>query len=333
MAVVSIAQEAPDSPKATFELGQHVITRKFKVQTDSFSDGPGTVALAIGVPRLFQPYVFGREYLPFCRVREVEPERIAPNSLWWIVTVTYRTPELKGGAQGDGGNSSGSDASSGDGGGTQTENDQQFENPLLALAEIETHFQTQQQAIYAVYDTSKNPPTFTAAKSSAGEIFNPPPMKDSSTFVMTITRNEGILSPHPALAVLYQDTVNSDSFWGCGAGQVKCQSITVQRQNKQYPDGTDFPYLRVTYTFHFKESWDLSLLDKGSYYKDDIGGFPPVVNKVRFKSDDGNPIEGLLDGKGGKLGDDANPVFLPVRPYNRLPFAALGLPQSFAQTG
>jgi hypothetical protein len=389
MAVIGLAAERPGSPRASFSVGKFTITRKYLVRTSSVNDGPGTVVLAIGLPRLFQPYVFGSEFLPFCRCRSVDPERMAPGSLDWEVTCVYETPEPKGGARGDGANHDGTD---GDGGGTGQETDGQFDNPLLALPEIETHYESHKIPIYGVQGLGVNvtvtngspdvtvgnatffsvgdsvtvtkgsstltttissitpgPPAvlvlaanwtgtsgtalivdnnFKPCQASNGEIFVPAPEMDESHLILTITRNEDINSPHPALAITYQDTVNSDVFWNAVPGTCKCRSITVQRQVKNYPDGSVFPYLRVTYIFHFKSTWDIQLLDKGTWYWYQQSGATPK-RKQKFLSDDGQPIDGLLDGQGGKLATGAAPVFLTVRPYARLPFSALNLPQTF----
>lgn len=388
MAVIGFAEERPDSPQASFECGKHVITRRFRVITSSVFDGPMTVASAIGVPRLFQTYQFGSEIHPYCRCRSVEPQRLAKGSLEWEVTCVYETPEPKGGSQADGGSSS----ESSDGGGAGVEKDQQFENPLAALPEIETHWETSQVPIYGcqglgntvsvtkgsdtidtpqtafyavgdpvtVYSGSKvlvttisavtdntnivlasawtgstGPATlvdvaFKPLQSSAGEIFVPPPMTDESKLILTITRNEDINTPVLLTSTLFQKAVNLDVFWGLNPGQVKCQCITAQRQNKQLPDGDVFPYLRVTYLFHAKDTWDIQLLDKGSYYKFRKTAMDPFT-KQKFMTDDGQPRDGLLDGFGQKLADGAAPVFLTVWPNKRLAFSALNLPQSFAE--
>lgn len=405
MAVIGFAAERPDSPKASFEVGKYTVTRKFLVLTSSVLDGPGVVALAIGLPRLFQPYIFGTEFLPNCRVRSVVPERIKPASLEWEVTVTYETPERKHGGGGEGGQEQ-QDS------GTGEEQDGQFENPLLYIPEVETRFETYKQPIYGVRglgfkagvtngsaDVSVNPgvkffqvgdpvcltditpryfafngsvitssigksiettvtaisgSTVTLAKpwtgvtstdpgatlfnlnfqpahASNGEIFVPPPEMDASRLILTITRNEDISSPHPALALAYQDSLNSDIFWGAAPGQCKVMSITAQRQTKQLPDGSVVVYLRCTYQFQFRPFWDIQLLDKGNFYFAATSMADPTPARYAFQSREGQPIEGLLDGNGQKLADGGNPVFLSIRPYRSLPFAALNLPNSFLQ--
>lgn len=395
MAIIGLAAERPGSPQATFDCGKFTVVRKFLVHTSSKFDGPALVAVAPGIPLLFTPYYFGTDFIPNCRVRSVEPERLAPGSMDWEVTVTYETPDIKGGALGDGGNSGDSGDKGNDGGGTGQETDGQYNNPLLAIPEIETHFETHKIPIYGLRALGV-PATFTSGSpdvqaasanwfavgdpvtlvmgtvtlattitaiqftplpvtitlsaawpgisgqgvlinnaikpcmASNGEIFVPPPEMDESHLIMTITRNEDITAPHPALAITYQDVVNSDIFWGALPGQCKCKSITVQRQVKQFPDGSALPYLRVTYIFHFKSSWNIQLLDKGTWYWYQQTNASPVREQKKVTSD-GQPVDCLLDGKGGLLPKGASPVFLTISPYGQLPFSALNLPQSFQQ--
>ena len=317
MAVVGLAQELPDSPKATFELGKFTIERKFLVTTNSLLDGPGTVALAPGIPPLFSPYFFGAESSWFMLVRSIDCERRAPNSLWWEVTVHYESPDPKDPQSGNGGGGHGTDAAGG-GGGKETQ--AQFENPLAMVPEIEIHSSQHKEIVYQGYDGSGNP---IALSASNGEPFVPAPEKEASRWELRITRNESIVSPVVSTMLTYQNAVNSDIFWGASAGLVKCQSIAVQRLEKNYPDGSTFPYLKVTYVFQFRpDSWDLTILDKGTYY---ING---SSKRIKFKTDDNQNREGLLDGAGGD-GTGGSPHWLTLRVYPRVAFGNLNLPQNF----
>lgn len=408
MSVVGFAQERPDSPESSFEMGKHTITRRFLVQTNSLSDGPYTVALAIGIPGLFTPYYYGAEFNPFCLVRSIEPKRVKPASLFWDVVVKYETPEVKGAGGGLG--SGGRDGGESDKGGTGVDNKGEYQNPLLEIPEVETHFETQQQVMYgcfpgtqvmatigsntvtptntsSYYYTVGDPvilsavslianmsyggvlqntgpslaTTITAINTTSGDItlatpwpyatqtvtftdmsfqpirasngepFNPPPNRDESKLILSITRNEALATPHPALAVAYQDCVNSDVFWGADPGMVKVSNITVRRETRQLASGTTVAYLRCSYVFHIKGSWDVQLLNKGTYYWTTDSRHSVGAKQQAFKSADGQPIDGLLTANGGKLADGATPTWLYARPYNWKPFAFLNLPQSFMQ--
>lgn len=384
----------PGSPQASFELGKHVITRKFRVKTNSALDGPIEVANAIGIPRMFQLYTFGAEFHPWCRVRSIDPERNGSSPYDWIVVVRYETPEIKSGARGEGGNQSGD---SGDGGGTQNETDQQFQQPELALPEVEMYSETKEVPIFGVNKpgssvsvsqgsgqmtatvdpswkvgdsvtiTQRNganislgytilfttiaqlgPPFATTngwtgrsgpatlvnnalmpCSNSANQPYIPPPHKEDMRMGIKITRNEDILAPHPALALAYMGAVNSDNFWGALPGQARCSSITVQRLQKQLPDGSVYPYLRATYDIKFMQTWNVNLLDSGDYWNKVITNNPLTIQKIPFIDESGNPIKGLLDGSGNKLADGGTPVYKSYQVYPSLPFSLLNLPNSF----
>lgn len=316
MSVVGLAQELPDSPKGNFELGKFTIDRMFLVTTNSLLDGPGTVCLAPGIPLLFSPYYFGNEGSWFMLVRSVSAERKGPNSLWWTVTVHYESPDPKDSQSGSGSGK----ADAGGGGGKETP--AEFENPLLMVPEIEIHSSQHKEIIYQGYDNSGNP---IALSASNGEPYIPAPERDAARWELRITRNESIVSPIVTTSLTYQNAVNSDTFWGASAGQVKCQSIAVQRLEKNYPDGSTFDYLKCTYIFQFRpDSWDLTILDKGTYY---ING---SSKRIKFKTDDNQNREGILNGSGGD-GTGGAPVWNTIRIYPRVAFGLLNLPQNFAQ--
>lgn len=302
MAVVGTAAELPDSPSGSFDLQKNSFTRMFRVLVNSYSDGPLIVTSAIGIPGLFSTYATLNESHPYARVRSLDCERMAENSLYWIVTAYYETPDVE----------------------RANETAAEFTSPLAELPEVQTTFETTQVPILKIYNVETE--EIEPLQNSAGEVFPPEknPTRDESLLILTITRNEAITSPHPALSVLYQNAVNSTVFWNSPVGTVKCTSIQAQRQTRQLPDGTIFPYLKVTYSFKFKDNWDIQLLDHGNYYIDND-------EKIPFQDQAGNPILGLLDGAGANLGAEADPEFLTIRPYKRLNFNSLNLPNSFLE--
>lgn len=304
---VTPAYEKPDSPTGNFEHGKYSVTRKFIVQSNTISDGPIIVTAAIGVPRLYEFYAFGNELQTYVRCRSVAAERITDGSLSWMVTAEYSTPEPK-----DFGRE-----------GTGQEVEGQFENPLLELAQVSFGSECVQVPVYGVFDPSTG--TVMVCKNSAGQTYVPPPMMDQDRLTLTITRNEIITAPHPQTALTFQNTCNSDTWWGASAGQVKCKTIVSAREVKNLPSGSPFPYLKVTYVFNFLNSWDLSILDSGDYYQTVTMG--PLIP---FQDQSGNTITGLLDGSGNALASGGTPVFNSFRVYARNPFAALNLPQSYA---
>jgi hypothetical protein len=333
MAVVGIAQERPDSPRGRLELGRQVLTRKFLVETNSKNDGPLTVTAAIGIPAAYQTYATPNEFHPYVRCRSVDAERRAPGSLFWEVTAEYSTPDPKDGNFGNGPGTTG--------GGTGLERAGEYDNPQLELPEAEGDWENVREPITQIYDTTTR--TLKPVTNSANMVISPPPEKDVARFTLTITRNEPITAQHPYLGVYYMDAVNQDVFWSSPPGQAKIMAIKPKKLTKQLLGGRSIlSYLRVTYVIQFRASWDIQHLDHGPYWLD--RSMDPANNRqVGFQDRQGHPVEsGLLNGSGRPLGgiEDPNdpayqqgdPVFLTLRPYPRLPFAALNLPQSFQET-
>ncbi len=313
MSWAGVAQEMPDSPKIVAGLNKRAYTREFRVQVDSLADGPKTACSAPGIPRLYDPYVFGNESDDYALVRDIDADRMQGASLYWKVTVRYETPEPV--------NERGNSPS-----GTQHEQAGQHDNPLAMLPEVQTATEKFQEVVYLVYEDGK----LTPCRNQAGYVFDPPPMKDASRIVLSITRNEAISVLHPAVDIIYADAVNSDVWWGCPAGTWKCQGISTQRETKQLSSGAIFPYLRCTYKFEARPSWDTELLNAGPYYLDNAFAPKDDKNKRAFTIQ-GHPATGLLDISGQRLPEGQDPIYLKFKFYLRRPFGALNLPQSFAQ--
>lgn len=119
-----------------------------------------------------------------------------------------------------------------------------------------------------------------------GEVFRPGVEVDECRAVYVVQRNES----YPNLGVVMScvNTVNLNSWKGCGPRTVKCKSITsgeIQHRN-------NIPFYPVRYEFHLNpDTWDLRVLNKGTKYKDDNGklqcvkpGEEPVTIYTGFDS-------------------------------------------------
>lgn len=301
------AQEMPDSLSGSFELFKHKLTRTFLVQTNDKNDGALVVTAAVGIPRMHQIYTTANEYHLYARCREITAERLQPGALYWKVTAKYSTPEPYGKE------------------GSRRETEGQDNNPLLTIPAAESHFETFSEPLYWIYNTVTE--VIEPCKASNGQVYDPSPSRMSSHLVLSITRNESVLSAHPDTAMVYMNSVNSDVFWGAAAGKVRITNIVVTRENKQLASGIQFPYLKVVYHFIFKPTHDLLILDSGTFFRTSM---LPGAKKIKFITDDGHPCQGALQ-NGDKLPDGAIPVWNTFRVYPRLPFAALELPQNFVQ--
>lgn len=193
------------------------------------------------------------------------------------------------------------------------------DNPLLREPQMTYDTQTISIASPGGYDDDGELIPYV---SSAGEPYDPPPEEDLEILIISITRWE---SPGFSLSEYfnYQNSANSDAVTigdlGIQPGFIKLRLRIGKREKHVANDGTVTPYRQFQYVLAVSPlTWDIILLDQGSYYRDDAG------DPVKFTSQ--NKEFGLLDGSGGQLADDADPVFKNFKNKKRVPFAPLNLP-------
>jgi hypothetical protein len=295
MSVVGSAQIMPGAFEGPLAAGKYEVRVPYRVITNNLLDDNFTVCSAPGLPRLFTSYSAA---LPSLRVREYDPRRISPANLVWRVEVIFRTPDLKDGGRGSEGS-----------GGTGQENDQQFNNPLMELPTVKFHSTSREVLITQVYDLTTGtlkPPTATN-----GEPYDPPPKRLARYLTLEISRNEPIDTPQPSIAVAYMNAINSDVFWGMPPGTWMIKDISPERQVKQLPSGQIFPFLRTGYMIEAAGSWDIIILDYGTFYLVPNPTSPTTLppQRTAFMTREGHPITSPLNGFGGPLPD-------------RLPFTA-----------
>jgi len=241
-----------------FNATDREYSRAFYVQTSQKTDDPNIVKTAVGLPFKWQTY----NTETYTDLEAVCYERTftqnAENPLIWDVRCSYSTVAVDWKAA------------------VQTQDD-----PILEPPEIEFSFEQRPKALYGYPDPQQayigggKPAASSGVVNSAGEPFDPPAEIDVSYPVLTISRNEPLFLP--AIAVRFQDAVNSDVFWGVNKHCAKIKGIRGVRQYKRNKG-----YWRVTYQIAFnRETWDLQLLDHGTYYIDASDG----DKKKKFKTD------------------------------------------------
>lgn len=284
MAVVGIAALRPDTGDGTFEWGKYVLRQKYLVITNNLLDDATIVVNAPGLPSLGQVY---SDAWPTLRARKYSPRRVGPANLAWEVDVEWSTPERK------------------DKDGTGTDKDQQFTDPTQELPEASFDVTDREEVISEIIDPdtgATRPPT-----TSNGEVVDPPLKKLRASMTLEISRNEQIAGPdgtpiHPGLGLQYEDAVNADEFWGQPAGTWKCKKIVAKRVAAQLKGGLTAIYLKVSYSFEGKDTWNIVQLDYGTYYliPNPAGNNLPALQK-KFMTAEGHPTAGPLNGQGGPL--------------------------------
>lgn len=303
MSVVGFAKERYAAGGEYGDKGVRTYRREFVVEVDSKYDKAQVVLGAPGLPQRYWPYVTLVETDYYALCTRLTASRMAEMSAFhWLVEAEYST------IQGD------------------EDKEKEVDNPLAEPADVSVSFETFREPVTGVpddqYADDENGfagKMVKAIVNSAGEPFDPPAERDAARPILTIARNEAFFNTQ--LAIAYVNAVNSDMFFGAKARCARVNGIDGQRQFK-----SGLKFWRVTYTIGFKpETWDLQLLDHGSYY------FDADAKKQHFRDEDGNRITGLLNGNpalGDKLPANADPKFLRFKVYAELPFAILQLPQT-----
>lgn len=190
-------------------------------------------------------------------------------------------------------------------------------NPLTEVPRFT--WESEQYQVPAVKDRNGK-----GVVNSAGDSFDPPPMKDKSRRIVTVTRNVVAV---PTWLLTYEDAVNSDIFvvdgFVVGAGQAKCQRVNISERMQR--DGIE--YRTLTIEIHLsKDGWKIEPLDEG------FRQINPENNTERIDIKDPQtgqkvtaPVQ--LDGAGAVLANPSldNAVFGSYGVYTQLPFSALPL--------
>lgn len=295
----------PESGNGQINIDSGEVVWKFLVKADNANQDAITIRSTTGLPRYFDSHPDNALF----RVRGIDCTRRG-NSPYWEVAVSYSTPQKNDNT-------------------TTQEND----DATLDIAEISVDFEDKEEPITQVYDSGVLT-GINCFRSSAGEIYSPHPTQPISTPVITISQNYP--NSYTILDSLwsYVNTINAGIFLGAPAHTLRIVNIKPTHETRTTSAGT-YRYLKVRFLMKYNSnSWDVKLLDQGSYYNEYITG--GIFKQTRFKTDDSYPLDtGLLNGAGDKLplsaletGGSGPYYFPPKQTYPESNFNALGLPLS-----
>lgn len=224
MSVTSLTEESPPDFRET-TTGGIAITRTLIAKCTSRDDGPLAIRAHASCPVKGSSYTYGSESDSSIVCTGVsiaaKPDLTSgfAGSKVWIVSATYSNTVDSG--------SVGEDE----------------EDPLDDPPVYEFSFAKYQ--IPALEDIDGE-----AIKNGADEAFDPPYLVDENRPIVTVTRNE--LSFSPAVAVEYQDAVNSDAFAGVDPGVAKIVGISARTATRG-----SVSYFVVTYEIEFRwQGWN-----------------------------------------------------------------------------
>lgn len=266
----------------------------YVVKADSASDNAATIMATSGVPQ------FGTVFTGDTRlgVRQRTPRRIG-NSLLWEITINWSSNTKKREEE-------------------QEEDQPPTERPPVISGDAEVI------RLPFVRDS-----IFTETKplvASNKQPFLNTPSRDVYVDVLTYTRYEDTFPQ--AKKVTFQGKVNlSDvTVGGVTYGQKQALISRISYDNGSEVDG-EWVW-RVTYVFKFHPEavdgsgnggWMRAFLDQGYFYTD------ANDNIQHFADDTDSPTTGNLDGDGGKLDADEDPVFLWFNEFEAVDFTQLNL--------
>jgi hypothetical protein len=280
MSVVRVITKSRGTGGRADSSGRRGYALRFQAVTNDLADEAQTVGLALGFEP-FDEYHFGNGSDALCHAKSIEIERSSDSPYIWDIDVEFDN---------------------------QVEDWDQ--NPFLRPTVVDYGF-VQNEEVYWV-DVFGNPVTY------SNRLYCDPPLtRDQSRLHITMTRNELVFPFLTALA--YQDSTNSDVWFGCGIGQAKVMNISGK-----FTKESGFSFYECVYEFQIRrEGWTQQPLNQGLVQRNgkpctEKDGNTPVNEPVPL-DEDGMQLAWPLD-------DPEEITYQTFYPYLELPFAALALP-------
>lgn len=295
---MATAIEQPYGRKAADDAADTKYWRTYYVSLASETDGPAGALAAIGLPAVGDSHP--DDAAAIVRVRNAEPLDGDPKV--FKVTIQYSKPAQQGWVP----------------------------DPIARPVEVSWDFlhSTEDANHEHSYDPIINGRRI---ENTAGELFDPPVVRDVNRPVLRMSRNEAQFNP--IAAVGFMDTVNSDVWLGVPIGMAKLSDIRATRfiENNIW-------YWRVTYEFHFKwDGWQARILNQGfRHWHRSLADQTKVFAEITDENGQAYSEPTLLAADGTVLPEGAAPVWRPLDDpttypsgyfsiYRELPFASLNL--------
>lgn len=258
-------------------------SKQYLVKTDDKSDSEFDVLTDASLPAFGDPH----PVVPQLFVEDIRIAQLAESPYYWNLTVSYtnqRQGENSGQLDGDTPSTSGGGST---GGATPT-----FLKPEISWAteQFQVVCDTTVEGIRGVKQAICN---------SAGDPFDPMPMKDESRLICNI---KSYFETIPVWILDYQDAINNAAITIDGVAideyQAKVQSVAVSEIQRR--GDVEFRTVQMRISV-LKENWVKKVLDQGFRAFDATADDTFIPYNIT--DDDGNQISSpvLLDGEGFKL--------------------------------
>lgn len=279
MAVVGEAKEKALSREKRITKQEHWYKRTWIVESNRIDEDPNYIEGAFGLPKYGYHYVTDTVFDLSAFAYSFNCKQIAP--FFWEVDVEYSNDESKTG-----------------GGGRGAKNPLR-EPPSWSWGGYSVKRVVTGQSVWGEISNNQDPSTqilldSTGILNSAKEPYVPPAEIDWFIPTLTFKRNEPTFNHRYML--YYVNGVNKTKWQGWWKRTVKVANVSGVNKIVTL-DKKKFSYWEVTYTLHFnKETWDIFLLDQGSYYFE--GGFSTGTKKPHMVK--GTPQLTLLTSNGDR---------------------------------
>lgn len=315
MSVVGSAKEIAGRRGGSEKAGVREYRRAYLVETNQPHDSQMEVLRAPNLPTAGTPYATDREFDGAAIIVERSPKEIGDTGMWWEVDVLYSSSAEKQKQEKP-----------------DRPKEEKPDNPLDWAARYNWGFTN--LTVPMVIDADDK-----AVVNSAGDPFDPLPVKETCLRTVTITRNEPTFDVHEKR--VYDNKRSANAFLGFDAGMARMLPI---RSGERYVFN-GISYFEVIYEIVFAyDCWQIKLLDQGPryYLKNAAGDLLKVLDRDdngvltgKHVQLDGNGFKRILTkpvyipdvgtGGGGADGADGKEHWIKFNPYPKIDFGPLGL--------
>lgn len=288
MSIVKVEQIWPGRGGDSEGIDATTAVRRYRITTDDKHDTEQTIAASGLLPARHSA-------LPeniFLTLRRLSLENIQETPRVWEATLTYSSEPIDQ---------------------EREERDLQ-PNPLLRRRTLEWTTNQYREGVLKDRDNK-------AVVNSAGDFFDPPPEKDASYWVASISKN---VAQVPAFMAEVDNPINEDDVDLGGitwpAGTFRLSNLRISDEQKE----NGYSFFVLSYQLEYRKAgWALKIPDNGMREKDPGDS----TKRIHIKDDNEEPVTSpvLLDGSGNRLADPSpdNAVNLTFDIYEELDFTTV----------
>lgn len=293
----------PESHSAQGDWKKAKVNYKYIVQADNLDqDGGVIITQTAGLPVLYPIPTAHATYAGMFAL-DMKAERLKGNSLIWVVDVEFGLPDPK-----------------------ERNGEVLDMTPTMSI-----DWDDKEVPALCVWLSGSGRIRDREIRNSAGERLLA--KMEVGNLVLEIKKNYDLNTYNLLTALNLKDTINNASWLGFARHRAKITGVKpLTKTSPPDDDGNTFQYYELCFNIKIRDTWNVELLDEGSYYKDQDGKYKEFTTKG------GHARRGLLDGSGKPLGGYSSSgittlggVFLPPKQVLlERDFSVMNLPTDLA---